>query len=260
MYPELFRIGSFPVATFGLISAVSFLLTLNLILKRSVRYGIDPDKMSDLCFWGLLIGILGARIWFLVDARDYYFQHPEKMLTLRFEGLTSFGGLVGGIFAISIWLYRTNYRIIPVLDTIFPSSVFGLGFCRLACIFHGCCYGVESTGLPWGIYLHNAVRHPTQLYDLFITCGFIVALWVYEKVCCKNGLLPLGVPLSWSLVAYGAGRIVSECWRVNDDESMTIVMGYIVSYAQVYAALMIVAGLIGVIYFYKQNNYVEGVE
>ncbi len=96
MHPELFRLGSFPVRSYGVLLVIGVVIAVAVARSRAPRYGIEPDKIWDSAFWLVLAGILGARLTYIVQHWTYFQSHPAELWTLRFEGLTSFGGILFG--------------------------------------------------------------------------------------------------------------------------------------------------------------------
>ncbi len=256
MYPEIIRIGNWPITSFGLVAALSCAIGFWLIRARAVKYDIDVYEIENLCFLGVMFGLIGARLWYYFDLRDYYSQNPTEMLYFFRPGLTSFGGLVGGFITILIWVQRKKYHFLSIMDTIAPPAVLCLAFSRLGCLMYGCCFGLPvNNNEIWSVFLHSAHRYPTQIYDLVITATMVSMVWIVEKVIKKSALLPLGIPFSWSLFAYGSGRFISEFWRYNEPNDYVHLLSYYFSYAQVYAMGMMIFGLLGVFIFtYRRKN------
>src|SRR4051812_42564480 len=117
MYPTLFHIGSFKVHSYGVVLIVAFLVGLLIARKRAPKFGLDPNRLSDMAFIVLISGVLGARILFLI-------QEPPKdwheYFSPEFAGLTSFGGLIGGAIALLLWAWKTKTSTRALLDVFGP--------------------------------------------------------------------------------------------------------------------------------------------
>ena len=90
MYPEIFRIGSFPINTYGVFLALAFLCAILITVKLAARDGLPREKIYDLCLWMLLCSLIGSKILMLFTEPEYS-DHPLQLVSLDF--LSS-----GGVF------------------------------------------------------------------------------------------------------------------------------------------------------------------
>jgi len=196
MYPELFRIGSFPITSYGIWLAVGMLLGLFVASRLADRDGLPKEKIYDLGLWTLLGGLLGSKIlMYIVDPN-------VQLFTLDFlrSGGVFYGGLIGGFLAVAIlmWHYKLNFW--KVADAFAPAVALGQAFGRQGCFAAGCCWG-KQTLLPWGVHFTEAGHeytgvpiygphgdelflHPTQLYESFtmlVVFGLLVWLHRHKK-------------------------------------------------------------------------------
>src|SRR2546430_16011307 len=88
MYPELFRIGNFPVNTYGVLLATAFLLALVVAARLAERDGLPRERVYDLGLWLLLAAVVGSKILLPVVGPEYR-GHPSNLVSL---GLLRFGG------------------------------------------------------------------------------------------------------------------------------------------------------------------------
>jgi hypothetical protein len=96
MYPELFRIGSFPVNTYGLLLAVGMLLALFAAAKLAARDGLPRERIYDLGLWTLIGGLVGSKILMV------FTEENVQIFSLDFlrSGGVYYGGFLGGFFAL----------------------------------------------------------------------------------------------------------------------------------------------------------------
>jgi phosphatidylglycerol:prolipoprotein diacylglycerol transferase len=210
--------GPLPVHSYGVMIVVSFLVGMWLVRRRATLYGFKPDKVLDMGFWGLIAGVLGARIAFILQELPYYLKHTNELFSLQFSGLTSFGGEILAIIAIILWAKRNNYKIISILDLAAPGYVLGYAVGRIGCFLNGCCYGgVCNPNLPWGVHFADApgLHHPAQLYD---TAMNLVAMGILLYVE-KFKLLP-GRLSALTLILQGLARFIYEFWRAGTEEQV----------------------------------------
>ena len=81
MYPVLFEIGSFKVQSYGVMLIVAFFVAVYLARRRAPRFGFAPDDVNDSSFWALIVGVLGARIVFILLSLDYYLKNLDKLFS-----------------------------------------------------------------------------------------------------------------------------------------------------------------------------------
>jgi phosphatidylglycerol:prolipoprotein diacylglycerol transferase len=214
VHPVLFEIGDFPVRTFGLLLALGALVGILMAVRRAPRYGLPPERIWDLCFWLILAGVLGARALFVLIEWRFYSENPGELLRLRFDGLTSFGGLLGGALAAWVWTRRTGVSLVTVVDTLAVPFLVAHAIGRIGCLMNGCCYGHPVAGFP-GVHFPgapdgHALHQPAQLYEMAMVLAG--AWWISRRE--RLGLAP-GQPAALMMVAYGLSRFVYEFFRIG---------------------------------------------
>ncbi len=236
MHPILFEIFDFKVHSFGLLMLLAFAVALLFARKRGPRFGFTPEQISDVAFWTLIAGVLGARVAFLAQEIPFYREHPEKLLTLQFEGLTSFGGLIFGFLTVVIACRRLKKPLWNLLDALAPAMLVGHAIGRVGCLLNGCCYGGHCD-LPWGIHVENAAGlfHPAQIYDSLMNLAALGVLLALER----RGLRA-GQTFGLFLVLHGIARFVYEFWRAG---TTSTTMGSLpLTEAHVAALVLVLAG------------------
>jgi len=193
MYPEIFRIGSFPINTYGVFLAVSFLCAILISVKLAARDGLPREKIYDLSLWMLLAGLVGSKILMLFTEPEYR-ADPWQLVSLDFlrSGGVWYGGLLGAVL-VSAWLMR-RYQLPwwKTADAFAPGLAIGNFFGRQGCFAAGCCWG-KPTSLPWGVKFTelgheitgvptDTYLHPTQLYESFaMLLVFLFLLWLHKR-------------------------------------------------------------------------------
>lgn len=173
MFPVLFKIGSFPIHTYGFLIAIGFLTAIQVVKHLSAKAGLDVEKILDLSFWCLAVGFVGARVLFVITRWDVFSHDPAAIFKIWEGGLVFFGGPIA---ALPFAVYYMRKHKIPLwrsMDAMVPGLVVNHAFGRLGCLAAGCCYG-KPTGANWGLKfdselvdrsLHGIFLHPTQLYE-----------------------------------------------------------------------------------------------
>ena len=213
MRPVLFHIGSFPLRSWGLLLMIAFLMAMWRATKVAPRYGIKSEDYGDAAMWGLLGGVLGGRLFYVFQNLKSYLAHPQDIFAVWQGGMTSFGGLLGGVWLGIVVCKKKGMNVWDALDIAAPSLAIGMFFGRLGCLLNGCCYGHQCE-LPWAMsfYPENEPAklgvHPTQIYEMIGVAIAFALLMALEKRRAFRGQLFLAF-----CVLYGIVRFVVEIWR-----------------------------------------------
>jgi len=193
MYPELFRIGNFPINTYGVLLALAFLSALLIAARLAARDGLPRERIYDLGLWMLLAALLGSKILMLWTEPSYR-DNPLHLLSLDFlrSGGVFYGGFIGALLVGYFLIRRYGLPWWKTADAFAPGIALGLGFGRQGCFAAGCCWG-KPTSLPWGVRFTelgheitgvpiDAALHPTQLYEsaaAFLIFFFLI--WLHRR-------------------------------------------------------------------------------
>jgi len=212
MYPVICKIGPFAIYSYGLMLALSFLVSLALIREQTRKKGGDFDLIFNLVFAAFIFGIIGARVFYIVENLPYYLENPLEMVMLQHGGMSWFGGLIAGSWAGIIYLKKRKVAVYQALDFIVPYVALSQAIGRIGCLLNGCCYGKPS---EYGIYfpVHDAVLIPTQIYSsLALVLIFIILRFLQDRPHKAGQILFL------YLLLYSVKRFFVEFWR--DDNAV----------------------------------------
>ncbi|HEX8653288.1 MAG TPA: prolipoprotein diacylglyceryl transferase [Pyrinomonadaceae bacterium] len=193
MFPELFRIGNFPINTYGVLLALSFLAALLVAARLGVHDGLPRERIYDLGLWMLLAALVGSKLLMLWTEPSYR-EDPSHLFSLDFlrSGGVFYGGLIG---AVVTGYFLVRYYGLPwwkTADAFAPGIALGQAIGRLGCFSAGCCWG-KPTSEPWGVRFtplgHEITGvpidvdlHPTQLYESAATLLiFLFLLWLHRR-------------------------------------------------------------------------------
>ena len=219
MYPDLFRIGNFPINTYGVFLALAFLGAIMITVRLSGRDRLPRERIYDLCLWMLLASLIGSKVLMLFTEPDYR-EHPSLLFSLDFlrSGGVFYGGLIGAVLTGYFLMRRYKLPWWKTADACAPGIALGNVLGRQGCFSAGCCWGKpttlpwgvkftelghEITGVPTGVYLH-----PTQLYESFsMLIVFFFLLWLHRHRRFSGQVI-----LFYALL-YAAVRFVIEFFR-----------------------------------------------
>lgn len=253
MHPVAIRIGTFEIYWYGILFALGFIISWHLAIKRASERGINKDLMANLGIFVLLGGILGARVWYVVENWGSQFAGKNflAIFNIREGGLVYYGGFIGASVIFFIYCFIKKLEWLQLAD-IFASCIpLGHMFGRIGCFLNGCCYG-KFTQLPWAIKFpsfhatHGMPVHPTQLYEAASNLIlFILLCYILNKRQFKGQVIAL------YLVGYGILRFVVEYFR---GDPVTMILD-IIRIGQFVSILFIIMGILIYILAYKARTY-----
>ncbi len=213
MYPTIFQVGSFKLASFGVAMVLALLAGLLMARKRAPSRGITPDQITDVSFWLIIGGILGARLFFIGREYKYYFSHPGELFSFQFQGLTSFGGFIVGSLAAAWACKKKGISPLNYLDVIAPAFLIGHAIGRFGCLFNGCCHGAPAkTAFPFTVFSVENKQYnvPAQMYDSAMNIVAVFVLLWLEKKYPKRGFT-----FGMMMVLHGFARFIYEFFRAG---------------------------------------------
>ena len=223
MHPILFRLGSWPVYSYGVLLALAYLAGLQLAVIRARRAGLDSARIMDLGIYLIIAALVGAKLMLIAVDFNYFRSQPRELLSLVRAGGVFYGGLLAALF-VGLWLVK-RYRLPAwrTADMIAPGIAVGHIVGRLGCLLAGCCYG-RPTSVPWAIMFKDPVAainvgtpldvplHPTQLYDAGAELLILVILLGTER----RGRGFAGRTFWLYMLLYAVSRFVIEIYRGDE--------------------------------------------
>ena len=233
MQPDL-EIGPLELKSFGLCFAAGFIVAAAVLARHLKELGKPVDWAYEVIFAGLVGGVIGSRV-------DYLLQNWDEVSDDFFgnlfsgSGLVWFGGLVGGAVGVVLWAWRRGFLGLQLLDVCAVPLALGYAVGRLGCQLSGDGDYGEKSDLPWAMsYPDGTVPttdevHPTPIYES-VTVGLIaLGLWRLR------GRLAPGAVFALYLVAVGLERLLVEFIRRNDDLALGLTLAQLLSVALIAA-------------------------
>jgi phosphatidylglycerol:prolipoprotein diacylglycerol transferase len=164
VYPYWLEIGSFRLPTFGPMVVLGFLAGHYVMKREFSRQGIDPELATSLVTAGILGGLAGAKLYFVLFELPDYLTWGEMLRSLfSGSGLTFHGGFVVAGLAVVWTIARRGAQLAPTADTCGMALTIGYALGRIGCQLAGDGdYGIP-TDLPWGMAYPNGVVPTTQI-------------------------------------------------------------------------------------------------
>ncbi len=246
MIPEI-SLGPLTLQTFGLMFAASFIVSGWIVQMRFKEIGKPPDWAYEMVFAALIGGLIGARLYFMIDNYD---SVKDDLVGSLFSGggLTWYGGALGGALAVILWAWWRKFLNLWLLDLAAPALAAGYAVGRIGCQLSGDGdYGKPWDG-PWAMGYPDGVEptppgvtvHPTPVYET-LTMGIgAFILWRLRD------RFRLGILFAIYLIYAGTERFLVEFLRTNVDVAIGLTA------AQFQSLAMMIAGVVWILVVKKR--------
>ena len=226
----------FEIAYYGIIVGIGMLLGIILAVAEAKKTKQNTEHYFDLAIYGIIFGVIGARIYYVIFSWDYYKDHLFSIFNLRQGGLAIYGGIIAAVIVIIVYAGRQKISAPLILDTISIGLVTGQMIGRWGNFFNREAFGEYTKGLFAMQRPIDAVRasditekmrthivmlddvsyiqvHPTFLYEsIWCLIILIVLVWYHKKRVFKGEIFLLYLSL------YGVGRFFIEGFRTDQLE------------------------------------------
>ncbi len=217
MYPEFFKIGSLSVQAYGVFFALAYLTAFYFLRRSAELGGYSKNTFSDLALLCLVSGVIGARLFFVVQNRAAFTDRWWEVFYFWSGGLVFFGGFVAATAFLVFYFRKKKIPVLRGLDLCVPALAFAHAVGRMGCFFAGCCHG-KLCDLPWAMRFGSSLvtpelrglpLHPTQLYE---SGGLILIGFVSLKILHRQPH-KIGWATYFYMISYGALRFTVELFR-----------------------------------------------
>lgn len=245
-------LGFFQIYWYSIFIFLAMVTACFLIIKEARRKQINQEFLGNVIFYSIIIGIIGARSYYVLFNLSYYLENPIEIFEIWNGGLAIHGGILASTSFIFYYCRKYKVEIIKILDITVVGLIIAQAIGRWGNFFNGEAYGQITTyqnlieeGIPEfvikGMYISGEYRQPTFFYEsCWCLIGFIIMLLIrklYQNL--KNGQLA-GFYLIW----YGIGRFLIEGLRTD-----SLMIGPF-KIAQIVSILFIIVGL----YLFNRYN------
>lgn len=256
MNPIAFTIFGYDIRWYSLLILIGVVIGYFLISIETKKFKISSDFMFNMFFWTLIIGIAGARLYYVIFNWDYFGSHVGEIWQLWEGGLAIHGGVILGILTIWIYSKKQGIRLARILDIFAPSLLLAQAIGRWGNFFNSEAYGVATTlkhlkslHIPDfiinGMYINNVYYTPTFFYEsIWCLIGFIIIIIYRSRKFTK-----VGQTTAFYLMWYSFGRFFIESMRTDS----LIFLGF--KQAQIVSVIMLIIGVVLFIITSKKSKY-----
>jgi len=229
--PEL-DLGPVTLQTFGICFAFGFLGAGALIGRRFIELGKPVDWAYELIFAGLIGGLIGSRLDYLIQNYD---SVSDDLVGALFSGsgLVWFGGVVGGAAGVMLWARWRGFLERRLFDVAAPALALGYAIGRVGCQLSGDGDYGRPTEMPWGMAYPDGTEpttdevHPTPVFETVAMGLVALVLWNLRD------RFPPGALFALYLVLAGVERFLIEFIRRNDGVLVGLTPAQLISVAMV---------------------------
>ena len=230
-----------PVHLYSFFMAAGILAGYFLSRRQALRLGFSEKIFDTAILASLLFGLAAARLFFVAAHwSDNFSAHSQDIVKFWQGGLSIYGGLLGGLFALVIVRRRYKFSLWKILDALALALPVAQAIGRFGNFFNQEAFG-PPTALPWRMYVDPAHRpadfandsffHPVFLYE---SLGLMVIFFILRLAA--NKAKSPGMIFAWYAVLAGSLRVALETLRLD----ALILSGLKIS--QVAAIVLMVSG------------------
>ena len=209
MHPVLFRFHAITIYTYGFFVALAVLVAYFFAGQRAKSMNLDSSMASDLVFYLFVSGVIGARLFYVIQHTEDYQGHLLKMISIPEGGLVWYGGfIVAALVGLGIAAWK-RWPFLKLCDLLAPILPLAHAIGRLGCFFNGCCFGRETRSWTGLVFPGDEVpRLPVQLFEAGALFLLSISLFYYSRKKRPEGEL-----FSLYLIVYSVFRFFIEFLR-----------------------------------------------
>ena len=242
---------------YGIFIALGLLLAVWFCLSQRKRYGISEDNLLDAVLWGIPMGILGARLYYVIFFLDLFKNADgsfswSKAVAIWDGGLAIYGTVIAAFITVLVLSKVKNFKMGALTDLCVMGLLIGQAVGRWGNFMNREAFGGETT-LPWRMRLMTTAGsyievHPTFFYEsLWNVIGLLLIVFVVSKARRFDG------ENTWFyFLWYGVGRFWVEGLRTDSVYLFNWdLFGQRIRVSQLLSAVMVLVSLFMLVYFIK---------
>ena len=256
--PIIFSIGHLHLRWYSLIVITAIIIGVWLVTREATRKGFKKDDIFDVAVWVILGGMIGARLFHVLDHwPDEFAANPIRALYIWEGGLAIWGAIAGGLVVIVVIAWRRGWLLPRLLDAAAPGVVLGQAIGRFACIITGDAMGKPTTG-PFGFAYTNpdamvpklgVYYTPMPVFEIIANLAIFILLWQLRKRNWPDGQLFLVY-----LGLYG----IERCFLAFTSSYQIVALGLTQSQIVALVSLIVALPLLVRLQMKQRHAIVEG--
>lgn len=242
-----FHIFNIPIYYYALLILLGFLLGLLFVSLTCKKRGVDADTIFDVAFYGLIFGIIGARIYYCIFDPNAITNSFWDFFKIWEGGIAIYGGIIGAAISTFIYCKKNKLPVLKVFDVACPGLLIGQAIGRWGNFVNAEVFGRETDSFLRMTINNNQGVHPLFLYEsLWNILGFILITLFRDKKKADGQVF-----FSYTLW-YGIGRLLLEGMR--QEEYILWLIDQKVGISQVVAAICIILSVVAIVFLQKKHK------
>lgn len=249
-----FTIFNIPIYWYSICILLGIVVSYFIIIKESKKQDINENFILNLFFYGIIIGVIGARIYYVIFNFSYYSKNVLEIFAFRNGGLAIHGGIISSLIFVYYYSKKNSINFVKILDILVPGVIIAQAIGRWGNFFNMEAHGGITTYsnlkkllIPQfiidGMKIDGSYYYPTFYFEsIWCLIGFIILILLR-----RNKNIKLGVLSSFYFIYYSIGRFFIESLRTDSLMILNLKM------AQVVSIFGIIIGIIMFIISYKKN-------
>jgi len=256
MNPIAFTLFGYEIKWYSLFILIGASFAYIILSKESKKFKISEDFIFNMFFWTLIIGIIGARLYYVIFNWEYFGNHIGEIWQIWQGGLAIHGGIIFGVITIALYCKKSNMRLLRILDILVPGLILAQSIGRWGNFMNQEAYGaatslvhLQKLHIPAfiidGMNINGVYYTPTFFYEsIWCFLGFMLMLILRKRKLCKVSEIT-----AFYLIWYGLGRFFIESSRTDS----LILLGF--KTAQIVSLIMIIIGISLFVFNSKKSKY-----
>jgi phosphatidylglycerol---prolipoprotein diacylglyceryl transferase len=210
--PLIAQLGPFQLGWHGIFSTLALVVGVWVGLWRAAQLELPIDPLMTGIGWAVAGGVVGARLFHVLDHLPYYSERPLEAFAIWQGGIAVYGGFVGGVLAGAVAARLLGVPVWPALDAGALGMLVGQAVGRIGCTINGDAWG-GPTDCPCGIvYWHQHALLPSELlgvpthpYPLYEIAGVAIVLalvWLAVRRGSRPGTTFLLATIGYALLRF----------------------------------------------------------
>ena len=253
MSPYIVELGKFHIRWYSVFIVIGVLVSYISIKIKMKRFRASNEFVTNIIFWTIIFGIIGARAYYVAFNWKYYSQNLLEILQIWNGGIAIHGALIAGILTIILFCKQAYAKTLLTLDIIAPSVLFAQALGRWGNFFNQEAYGSMTTLEALKSY---KIIPEFVIKGMYINGNYYLPMFYFESILCLIGVIVLiiisrfryirnGQQFGFYLVWYSLIRFFIEKYRTD-----SLMLGSF-KIAQIVSVILFFVGLIIIVI---QNN------
>lgn len=242
-----FSIGQKEIYWYGILIAAGFLAAILFVCADCEKRDVKKDTVIDVALFGLIFGLLGARIYYVIFNFDSVKGSILNFFAVWEGGIAIYGGIIGAVISTFVYCKIKKLSVLKVFDVSAPGLLIGQIIGRFGNFVNAEVYGKE-TMLPWRMSINHGIGvHPLFIYEAsWNLAGFIFLIHYRNRKKADGEIFFLYI--LW----YALGRIWLEGMR--QPEFILYLIPDTIGISQVVSAAAIIISAVALVKVRSKKN------